>query len=219
MVKIEVVFDTICPWCFVGTRRLARALRLRPHIKAQTVWRPFLLNPDMPDEGMSRSLYLERKFGSRARVERMLLAVGAAGAAEGISFDFARIARTPSTIRSHRMVAFAARHGLQWETVEAVFRAYFLEGADIGAAAALLRIGDRLGLPLDELADALERWPTANFVQADNARAHRMGVNGVPCYIFDDSYAVAGAQEADVLVRLLDLAHEAQPVASLSAGA
>lgn len=216
MVRIEVIFDTICPWCFVGVRRLARAVALRPHVPVQTVFRPFLLNPDMPEGGMSRELYLERKFGSRPRIERMLAAVAAAGASERIDFDFAAIQRTPNTLRSHRLVAFAGQMGRQQEVVEALFRAYFLEGVDIGAPEELMAVGRRLGFSEAELRDVVEPWPTGGMVHSDNARAHRLGVNGVPCYIFDDAYAVAGAQEPDVLVRLIDLAHEAQPIPAIS---
>ncbi len=208
-VRIEIIFDTICPWCYVGKRRLERALAARPNIQTEVIWRPFLLNPDMSDEGVTRAAYLERKFGSRPRVERMLAAVTAAGAAEGLRFDFDRITRTPSTVRSHRLVAFAAESDLQWQVVEAIFAAYFFDGANIGDPEVLLRIGTSFGLPRDALAAALDA-PSAHMAHADNTRAHRLGVNGVPCYIFDGAYAVAGAQEPDVLVRLLDLAHEGQ---------
>lgn len=208
-VRIEIIFDTVCPWCYVGKRRLERALASRPAIQTEVIWRPFLLNPDMADDGMTRAAYLERKFGSRPRVERMLAAVTAAGAVEGIRFDFERITRTPSTVRSHRLVAFAAHADLQWQVVEAIFAAYFLDGANIGDAEVLLGIGSRFGLPRAPLAAVLDA-PPGNAVHSDNTRAHRLGVNGVPCYIFDSSYAVAGAQEPDVLVRLLDLAHEGQ---------
>ncbi len=216
-IRIEVIFDTICPWCYVGKRRLETALRQRPQVVPQLVMRPFLLNPDMPPGGQDRSLYLERKFGSRPRVERMLAAVAAAGAAEGIDFDFAAIARTPNTIRSHRLIACAASRGLQWMAAEAVFHAYFAEGRDIGAVGELMRLGGELGLPADELAAALETWPALGAIQAENARAHRLGVNGVPCYIFDGCYAVAGAQDPDVLVRLLDLAVEAKTDLAITA--
>ncbi len=215
MITIEVIFDTICPWCFIGIRRLERALAMRLHIDVQTVFRPFLLNPDIPEDGMARELYLERKFGSRLRVGRMLSAVAAAGATEGIDFDFAAVQRTPSTRRSHRMVALAGKLGRQQQTVEALFRAYFLHGVDIGLPAELLRIGRALDLPEAELAAAIES-PSNGDVRSENTRAHRLGVNGVPCYIVDGSYAIAGAQEPEVLVRLIDLAHEAQPIVTVS---
>jgi predicted DsbA family dithiol-disulfide isomerase len=207
-VRIEVIFDTVCPWCYVGKRRLGRALAMRPDIPTEVIWRPFLLNPDMTEDGMSRNAYLERKFGNKPRVERMLTAVATAGAAENIEFNFPRITCTPNSVRSHRLVAYATEHGRQWEVVEAIFAAYFKHGADIGAVPVLLAIAEQAGLPLDGLAALLSAPLAAS--QSDNTRAHRLGVNGVPCYIFSGSYAVAGAQEADVLVRLLDLAHEGQ---------
>lgn len=213
MVRIEVIFDTACPWCYVGSRRLARTLQLRPHIAVHTVWRPFLLNPDVPEQGVPRGTYLERKFGSRSRIDRMLTAVTQAGASEGIRFDFGRIDRTPNTMLSHRLVAFAAEFGRQWQAVNAIFSAYFSEGADIGDSNVLSSLGESIGLPRPELEEALRRWPANS---GDNARVHGLGINGVPCYIFDDTYAVAGAQEPDVLVRLLDLAHENYPEPAIS---
>ncbi len=218
MVKVEVIFDTICPWCYVGLQRLDRALAMRPHMTARIGWRPFLLNPDMPADGMPRALYLERKFGSRARVTRMLGALDQAGEAEGIRFDFRRITRTPNTTRSHRLIALADTFGSATTAVKALFAAYFGEGADIGDPAVLRKIGAALSLPADALDSALSISDSPGAMQVDSARAHRLGVNGVPCYVFDETYAVAGAQEPHVLLRLLDLAHEAgrEPAAALA---
>lgn len=210
MVKIEVIFDTICPWCYVGLLRLDRALAMRPHIAVHIVWQPFFLNPDMPSDGMPRALYLERKFGSRTRVARMLGALDQAGHAEGIRFDFQRIAKTPNTAHSHRLIALAATLGSGTEAVKALFTAYFGKGADIGDPVVLREIGAALSLPIDALDGVLGIGGSQRAVQVDSVRAHRLGVSGVPCYVFDDTYAVAGAQEPQILLRLLDLAYEAR---------
>jgi predicted DsbA family dithiol-disulfide isomerase len=215
-VKIDVIFDTICPWCYIGKRRFERALALRPNANVDIRWRPFLLNPDMPPDGIDRRLYLESKFGSQHRVQRVFAAVTAAGQAEGIEFRFDRIRRTPSTIHSHRLIRLAALLGRQMETVEGLYRAYFVEGRDIGDIATLVGIGAEAGLPEAETLSYLDSDADVAAIRNDHARAHRLGVNGVPCFVFDEDYAVAGAQETDILVRMIDLAHEtaAEPVLS-----
>jgi len=215
-VKIEFIFDTVCPWCYVGKRRFERALAQRPGTRANIVWRPFLLNPDIPPEGVDRRTYLDRKFGGPARVQRIHGAVAAAGEAEGITFDFDRILRAPNTLNSHRMIRFSAGLGREAETVEAIYRGYFCEGRDIGAIADLVDIGRAIGLPTDSLEQYLRSDADISVILNDNARAHRLGVNGVPCLIFDGQYAIAGAQEPDVLLRLIDIAREAEAEAALS---
>lgn len=214
--KIEFIFDTVCPWCYVGKRRFERALALRPGTRAHIHWRPFLLNSDIPMDGIDRRTYLDRKFGGPARVQRVHSAVAAAGEAEGIAFAFDRISRTPNTLNSHRMIRFATGIGLEADTVEALYRSYFCEGRDIGAIAELLEIGQSVGLPAEALEAYLMSDADIATVLNDNARAHRLGVNGVPCLILDGQYAVAGAQEPDVLLRLIDIAREAEAEAALS---
>jgi len=214
--KIEFIFDTVCPWCYVGKRRFERALAQRPGTRTEIVWRPFLLNPDIPPEGIDRRAYLDRKFGGPARVQRIHAAVAAAGAAEGIDFAFDRINRAPNTLNSHRMIRFAAGFGCQQETVEALYRAYFTEGQDIGVIQILVGLGEKLGIPADALENYLRSDVDISAVLNDNARAHRQGVNGVPCLILDGSYALAGAQEPDILLRLIDIARQSETELALS---
>ncbi|HTH18395.1 MAG TPA: DsbA family oxidoreductase [Magnetospirillum sp.] len=214
--KIEFIFDTVCPWCYVGKRRFERALAKRPGTRADIRWRPFLLNPDIPLEGIDRRTYLDRKFGGPARVQRVHSAVAAAGEVEGITFDFDSITRAPNTLNSHRMIRFAAGMGREAETVEALYRGYFCEGRDIGQISQLVDIGAALGLPEKALESYLLSDADIAAVMNDNARAHRLGVNGVPCLVLEDLYAVAGAQEPDVLLRLIDIAREAEAEAALS---
>ncbi|MGE5475714.1 MAG: DsbA family oxidoreductase [Bacteroidales bacterium] len=208
--KIEYIFDTVCPWCYVGKRRFERALALRPGTRAVIHWRPFLLNPDIPPEGIDRRAYLERKFGGPARVQRVHSAVATAGESEGIEFAFDHIARTPNTMNSHRMIRFASGLGREAETVEALYRSYFCDGRDIGQLSELVDIGVSVGLPANRLEAYLKSDADIAAVLNDNARAHRLGVNGVPCLVLDGQYAVAGAQEPDVLLRLIDIAREAE---------
>lgn len=214
--RIEFIFDTVCPWCYVGKRRFERALAQRPGARVDIRWRPFLLNPDIPLDGIDRHAYLDRKFGGPARVQRVYAAVAAAGESEGITFAFDRIARAPNTLNSHRMIRFAGGLGREAETVEALYRGYFCEGRDIGDIRELTGIGEAVGLPVAKLESYLRSEADIALVMNDNARAHRLGVNGVPCLVLDGQYAVAGAQEPDVLLRLIDIARESEAEAALS---
>lgn len=214
--QIEYVFDTVCPWCYVGKRRLERALALRRDTRVTVLWRPFLLNPDLPPEGIDRQTYLDRKFGGAARVQRVHSAVAAAALAEGIEFNFDRITRTPNTLASHRLIRYAIASGREGDVVEVLYRAYFIQGLDIGDKAVLADIGAGLGLDRREVLDYLMSDMDATTVLNDNARAHRLGVNGVPCLIIDGNYALAGAQEPDILLRLIDIVREAEAEAAFS---
>ena len=204
--RIDVVFDTVCPWCFIGKHRLERALALRPEVRTEIRWRPFLLNPEMPPDGLEWQIYLERKFGSAYRIQRIHGAIAGAGEAEGIAFDFNGITRIPSSIDSHRLIQWAAGTGKQAQLVEAIFGAYFVRGMDIGDRDVLRRLATACGLPADEAERFLDGNEGAAEVEGENARVHRLGVGGIPCYIFDGRYAVAGAQEPDMLARLIDIA-------------
>ncbi|MGE5546475.1 MAG: DsbA family oxidoreductase [Solirubrobacterales bacterium] len=214
--RIDFIFDTVCPWCYVGKRRLMRALSMRPRGRLEIRWRPFLLNPEMPLEGIDRGTYLDRKFGGPSRVNRIHSAVTAAGRAEGIDFAFDRISRTPSSLHSHRLVRFAERQGRDSDMVEAIYHAYFVEGLDIGAIDQLSAIAGRVGLDANEVRTFLMSDADITTVMSDNARAHRLGVNGVPCIIIDGQYALAGAQEPDILMRLIDIAREGEPEVAIS---
>jgi len=214
--RVEFIFDTVCPWCYVGKRRFERALADLRHVRVTVQWRPFLLNPDLPLDGIDRGAYLDRKFGGAARVQRMHGAVTAAGRGEGIDFAFDRIRRTPNTLHSHRLIRFAAQVGREAETVEAVYDAYFCQGLDIGDASVLIDIGRRMGLDEAELAAYLASDADIAQMMNDNARAHRLGVNGVPCLIVDGAYAMAGAHEPDILLRLIDIARETELEPALS---
>jgi predicted DsbA family dithiol-disulfide isomerase len=210
--RIDIVFDTVCPWCFIGKHRLEQALALRPGVKAELRWRPFLLNPDLPPEGMDRDSYLERKFGSSYRIQRIQGAAQQAGESEGITFAFERMTRTPNSVQSHRLIQWAGAYGaLQTDLVEAVFRAYFEEGRDISELAVLVLLAEQVGLPAREALDHLQSSDGWAEIEDQNARMHRLGVTGVPCYILDDRYAVSGAQEPDMLARLIDIARETEP--------
>lgn len=204
--QVEVVFDLVCPWCYLGTRRLRRALRARPDILVEIVWRPFLLNPDIPAAGLPRQEFLTRKFGGEERARRLHATIAELGLAEGVPFRFDRIRRMPSSLDAHRLVRFAAREGLGEPMVDALFHGHFAEGADLGHMDTLIQLGTRVGLDGGSVHRFLESGGDADAVHAENLRAHRLGINGVPCFVVAGRHAIAGAQEPEVLERLLDVA-------------
>ncbi len=203
---IEIVHDLVCPWCYLGVRRLFRTLRRRPDLMFELSWRPFLLNPDMPRSGMSRTDYLVRKFGGEDRAHRLHGSITEIGNAEGVRFRFERIRRTPNTVDAHRLVRFAARFGRADEISEALFAAHFTDGADISDPAVLTAIAGVCGLSVAAVRPFLLGVDEVDTVHGDNLRAHRLGINGVPCFVVSGRHAIAGAQEPEVIERLLDVA-------------
>jgi predicted DsbA family dithiol-disulfide isomerase len=203
---LDIVSDTICPWCFIGKRRLERALAQRPGIAVQVGWRPFELNPDMPMGGLDRAQYLQLKFGGAERAQRIYATIAAAGAEEGINFRFERIGRAPNTLASHRLIRWATGQNKQDLVVEALFSRYFIEGDDIGDHAVLAEIAADAGMDAQLSRDLLDRGDDLDVVKAEEQVARRMGINGVPCFIIDRKYAVSGAQDPAVLLQVFDLA-------------
>lgn len=206
---IEIIYDTVCPWCYIGKRRLDQALALRPDIEITAHWRPFLLNPELPSDGVDRTAYLVKKFGSETRVRRIYGAIGEAGQSVEIDFAFDRIQKTPNSIDSHRLVKYTARERNADALVEALFVAYFVHGLDIGETSVLLDIGARHGLDRKDLERYLLSDEDHDAVTQDNARAHRLGVNGVPSFVFSGPMVISGAQEPQILARMLDAAASA----------
>ena len=204
--SVEVVHDLVCPWCFLGIRRLHRTLRSRPDLMVELVWRPFLLNPDMPRAGMSRADYVVRKFGGEDRARRLYASIAEIGQAEGVLFRFDRIRRTPSSVEAHRLVRWAGRHGRADAVIEGLFSAYFTDGHDISDLPVLLAVAGACGLDPAAARRFLAGDGDVDQVHAENLRAHRLGINGVPCFIVGGRHAIAGAQEPEVIERLLDIA-------------
>jgi predicted DsbA family dithiol-disulfide isomerase len=201
--SLDIFSDVICPWCFIGKRRMERAMADRPQDSIGVRWRAFLLNPDMPEDGMERQAYLSAKFGTGARSRDLYAAIEDVGATLGIPFAFDRIRRTPNTVKAHRLIA-AVGGDDQDALVEALFRAYFLEGVDLSADDALVEVAAGTGLDKAEARAALDGEAGDKGVYADNALAHAMGIGGVPCFILNGRYAIAGAQEPEVFHRLFD---------------
>jgi len=208
MIQIDIFSDTVCPWCLIGKRRLEKALAERPDLEVAVHWRVFQLNPMMPKAGMERQSYLSMKFGGAENAEIVYNRIRRAGAEEGIDFAFDAIARTPNTVDSHRLVRWAAGQDRETEVVEALFQAYFLRGEDIGSLAVLLAAAETAGLDPTEARAFLESEAlTAEIVEEDR-QARGLGIDGVPCFIFNGRHALAGAQPPKVLVQMLDLAQQ-----------
>lgn len=193
--KVEVVSDVICPWCYIGKRRLERALAvLDGELSAEIRWLPFQLNPGMPREGMPRAAYREAKFGSVERARQLDARVAAEGKGEGIEFAFDRIDRTPNTVAAHALIALAQEQALGAVVVEALFRAYFEEARDVGDAAVLAEIAARAGVP---------GWPrqeSEKQVAVLEESLRGLGISAVPTFIFGRKLGVSGAHPPDALV-------------------
>ena len=200
--KIEVYSDVVCPWCYVGKRRLERALTEFGG-NVRVTWRPFQLNPTMPKEGMDRTAYLEAKFGSLATFRQLEEHVQAAGASERITFAFEKIARTPNTFAAHRLIWLGEREGCQDAVVDALFRGYFEEGADIGSSAVLVQLAAQAGLPDESVERLLRSDEGTAEVKAEESAGHKLGIRGVPYFVLDGTYAISGAQPVDIFVSAL----------------
>jgi predicted DsbA family dithiol-disulfide isomerase len=199
--QIDIYSDIVCPWCYVGKRRLEWALsELKDAVKAEVTWRPFQLNPTMPLDGMDRATYLKAKFGSLENFGRMEEQLLAAGVEERIPFAFEKIQRTPNTFVAHRLVWYAEQQGKQDETVEALFRAYFLEGKHIGDVKVLTHVAAEAGLDRIETEAFLASNNGAIEVKDEEAVGRRLGIRGVPYFVLNGSIAISGAQPPDMFV-------------------
>jgi predicted DsbA family dithiol-disulfide isomerase len=196
--KIEVISDVICPWCFLGKRRLDKALSLVPDVKADVTFRPFFLDPSIPPEGLSREGYIKSKFGDRDLKALHQPLVGA-GARDGVPYHFDKITRTPNTLNAHRLIRWALQAGKQPQVVEALFCAYWRDGKDVGAIDVLAEIASTCGMDGKEVLRLLSMPTDAKEVMEEVQKAYELGVQGVPTFIIDQRYGISGAQEAEAL--------------------
>lgn len=207
IISIDVYSDVVCPWCYVGKRRLERALCQLHTIPTQVTWRPFQLNPTMPKEGMDRTAYLEAKFGSVDAFQRLEEHVVAAGVSEGIPFAFEKVHRTPNTFLAHRLIWYARQQGRQDAVVDALFKAYFEQGADIGSVSVLAGLTVSAGL---EAAHFLSTDEGAPDVKIEEAAGHRLGIRAVPYFVLDNKYGISGAQPVEAFVGAITNIHARQ---------
>ena len=202
--RIDIYTDTVCPWCYLGKRRLELAIAARPQYEPKVTWRPFELDPDLPAEGVERAPYLAAKLGDPERLRSVEAELKRQGAASGIDFRFDLIERVPNTRRSHLLIAHAARSGRQTGVHERVMRAYFQEGRDIGDIEVLVELGVEAGLAERESRAALILRAGQDGVVAAQRHAGVLGITGVPTFIFDGQYTVSGSQEVGTLTRIFD---------------
>ena len=211
LMNIEIVSDVVCPWCYVGKRQidaaLARYATQNPDAeKPQIIWKPFELNPTLPEEGMSRHAYVVGKFGP-SRSKDVYARVAAVGVEHGIPFAFDKIERQPNTVAAHSLIALAGKEAggsdLQDRVVEALFKAYFIDGVDLTSKDNLAAIATSAGLDRQRVEQCLADPEAQKAVRDDEQQARAMGVEGVPFFILDRRLAMSGAQGADALVEAI----------------
>jgi predicted DsbA family dithiol-disulfide isomerase len=217
-VVIDIVSDVVCPWCYVGKRKLELALRelaaQDPSAEPAVRWHPFQLNPDLPPEGIPRSTYLRAKFGGEGRAADIYARVKAVGAEVGIAFDFDRIEVQPNTLAAHRLIAWAQERddaGSAGGLVERLFEAYFTQGRAIGEAEVLAQIASEAGMDRDAARAMLASAEGLAAVSAEDREARSVGINGVPFFIFNGSTAVSGAHEPKTLLEAIAKARSPSP--------
>ncbi|CUS32492.1 DsbA family oxidoreductase [Candidatus Nitrospira nitrificans] len=205
VLTIDVYSDVICPWCYVGKRRLERALRqVDDPLKTYVAWRPFQLNPAMPKDGMDRTAYLEAKFGSLETFKEMEKRLIEAGAIEQIPFAFEKILRTPNTFLAHRLIWYAGLQGRQDAVVDRLFKGYFEQAADIGSIAALVQLGEQAGMNREAVKLVLQSDEGTAEVRAEESAGHKFWIRGVPYFIVNGTYAISGAQPVETFVSAVD---------------
>jgi len=207
--RIDIVSDAICPWCYVGKRQLERALAMLADegLTFQVHWNPFQLNPDMPKEGRDRAAYRAWKFGSVEKSAALDQRITEAAAAVGLGFRTDLMTRTPNTIDAHRLIWFAGQHGDQDAAMEAMFKAYFIDGRDVGDHAVLADCAETAGLPRQAVLDFLAGDVADKEMRAADQAAREAGVSGVPSFFLDGYSLFSGAMPAETIAAALRRGH------------
>jgi predicted DsbA family dithiol-disulfide isomerase len=200
---IDVVSDVVCPWCYLGKRRLDEAIRDSGDPSIAVRWRPFQLDPSIPTAGLDRRAYLTAKFNDESRLEAVHDRLSALGAEVGAAFAFDKIERAPNTLDAHRLIRWAGAEGRQDAVVDRLFRLYFEEGGDIGDHALLIETARECGMDAERVATRLAQGEDIEAVQAEIVQAQSIGVTGVPFFIFASRFGVPGAQATDVLAKAI----------------
>ena len=203
MITLDIISDPICPWCYIGKAKLDRALETVGDHPFDIHWRPFQLNPTMPPEGMDRREYLEWKFGGREGAVKVYSQIEAAAKEAGIEVDFSKIDRTPNTIDAHRVIRWARTEGSQTAFVTRLFQLYFNEGADISDHQVLINAAMETGMDGRMVMRLLATDADLEETRAEDVSARERGVQGVPCFIVGNKYAISGAQEPGVWAQVI----------------
>jgi predicted DsbA family dithiol-disulfide isomerase len=205
---IDVVSDVVCPWCYVGKRRLQRALAMETNAEIPVRWRPYQLDPTIPAGGMDRKTYMRDKFGDNGRLEEVHERLRALGAEEGIAFAFEKIDRSPNTMDAHRLIRWASATGAQDAVVDKLFSLYFEQGRDIGDRQLLIETARDAGMDSEAVEKLLTDGADESDVRQEIAQAQSLGVTGVPFFIFASRFGVPGAQSAEVLSTAIERARK-----------
>lgn len=203
MVKLDIISDPVCPWCYIGKAQLDRALAAAPDHPFEVEWHPFQLNPDMPAEGMDRQDYLRAKFGGEEGAAEVYAKIAEAAEAAGLALDLGAIRRQPNTLDAHRLIHWAGIEGRQTAAVSALFAAYFKQGRDIGDREVLADIADEIGMDAAVIHRLLDSPADVEETRARDKAAREMGVTGVPTFIVAGKHAVPGAQPAELWSRVI----------------
>ncbi|MCW8952377.1 MAG: DsbA family oxidoreductase, partial [Rhodospirillales bacterium] len=199
-------FDVVCPWCYIGKRRLDAAIRMRPSYRVDIVWRLFLLAPNLPRQGIERNAYLKEKYGSIDRAERIFEAADEVGRSAGIAFDFKKMDRASNSINAHRLMNLAVKCGKGDAAIESLFLAYFVNGQDIGKTETLVEVATKLGITAEDAHDLFSGKEGVTPVLFSSRSARNQGINVVPTYVIDDRFTLSGVQNPEVLARAFDSA-------------
>ena len=202
-IRIDVVSDIVCPWCFIGKRRLEKALALASDVPVEVHYRPYYLNEWIPAEGMSREEYLTTKFGSPERYKGIASRVQAAAAAEGLVYAVDKMSRQPNTRDAHRLIRWAEGIGKAPEMKQRLMDLYFTEGADLSKEAVLVQAAADVGLDPEDVRAALDSDKDIAEIEREVNAAKEAGIQGVPCFILDGKYAISGAQEPEALAQAI----------------
>jgi len=201
--KIDIVSDVVCPWCYIGKRRIEDALALVPDVPVEVQWRPFFLNPWVPREGISRDDYLTKKFGSVEAYKNIAGRVVEAAREEGLVYRPDQVKRQPNTIDCHRLIHWAEATGKAAEMKQRLMELYFRDGGDLTDTEVLVQAAAVCGLDADDVRRRLATDEDVALVSGDAQEASDKGISGVPTFVFAQKYAVSGAQPADMLARAI----------------
>ena len=203
-VRIDVVSDIVCPWCFIGKHRLEKAIALNPDIPVEVHWRPYFLNDWIPREGISREQYLTTKFGSAERYKGIAQRVSAAAAAEGLTYAMDKISRQPNTLDAHRLIRWADEIGKAAEMKQRLMDLYFTQGADLTSHTVLTQAAADIGLDAETTRKALASDKDVAEIEREALSAKEAGIDGVPCFIFGGKFAISGAQAPEHLAEAIE---------------
>jgi len=201
-IKVDIVSDVVCPWCYIGKRRLEKAIdQLRDEYDFELEYHPFELNPEMPANGADQKAYLVKKFGSESRYEQITQQVTGVAATEGLTFDFSRQHISPNTRRAHAVIAYAREQGVQLQTVEALFKAYFTDGVNLSDKQNLIATAVAAGLDRAAVEKVIDDEHATMQVALAEQEMYKLGISGVPFYIINNKYGVSGAQNAETFIQ------------------